>query len=116
MIQEQYVSLKVAKLAKEKGFNEPCKEYYEWGNDYPSILPWGTNQEDLRDERGILAPTQAMLARWFREIHHINVEVICLADGYRWRIYQDGIATYSNAFNNYEGAKESGLQEALKRI
>lgn len=29
MIEEAYVSFETAKLAKEKGFNEPCLFYYE---------------------------------------------------------------------------------------
>ena len=29
MIEQEYISFETAKLAKEKGFNEPCKYFYE---------------------------------------------------------------------------------------
>lgn len=121
MIKEQYVSLSTAKLAKEKGYNELCCTIYKDGLLKIHKSHNGNNYSNLISNKGLSgkcfsAPTQSILARWFREIHHINVEAICLADGYRWRIYQDGIATYSHAFDNYEEAMESGLQNASDRI
>lgn len=141
MIEEAYVSFETAKLAKEKGFDEPCKEYYECGNDYTSSLPWGTNQEDFRDEKDILAPTQAMLARWLREKYNVHVIPKPIYDSDRLEQYgcdihcpdKNGLVftiispvfpVYKQTSNHnmtkelgtYEESMEAGLQEALKLI
>lgn len=47
MNKEDYVSLEVAKLLKEKGFNEPCDFYYkEFKTEVVSRLPRGEKKEE----------------------------------------------------------------------
>ena len=69
-ITEDYVSFEIAKLLKEKGFNEPCYACYlnkELSHyDYTS-----TNFELIEDV--ISAPTQQMAIKWLRKEKGIAV-------------------------------------------
>lgn len=72
IIKEDYVSFEVAKLLKEKGFNEPCFYYYKDGNLMFSPFLKGRNsyQTDTYS-----APTLQMAMRWLREVHHLYIDV-----------------------------------------
>ena len=92
MITEDYVSFEVAKLLRDKGFNDKCiyyyiqtKEMFEIDTRYHIAL---TTQEllDLQiigeKEDRYAAPTQAITMRWLREVHNLSVEVYRTACGY----------------------------------
>ena len=127
MITEQYVSFETAKLAKEKGFNEPCRHYYlngakEVNNETIMIydLPYPYNSTD---KNYFAAPTQSLLARWLREKHKLFIEVT--VDSIRLiregdsKIVNLKNADYTNnkeEFRSYEEAMEAGLQDALKLL
>lgn len=127
MIEEQYVSFETAKLAKEKGFNEPCRHYYlngakEVNNETIMIydLPYPYNSTD---KNYFAAPTQSLLARWLREKHKLFIEVT--VDSIRLiregdsKIVNLKNADYTNnkeEFRSYEEAMEAGLQDALKLL
>lgn len=73
MITEDYVSFKVAKLLKEKGFNEPClKQYYNNGelSDVSIEAKYNTivNQ--------VSAPTIQMVMEWLRKVHNIHIAIV----------------------------------------
>lgn len=73
MIEEQYVSFEVAKLLKEKGFNEPTLAYaYCQGMISYYSRPKVTDPLSIEAGR-IPLPTQQMAMRWLREVHHIHV-------------------------------------------
>lgn len=89
MITEDYVSFEVAKLLKEKGFDEQCFTYYD-GIDKESInrfdrglhfnnnsYPWGVPYNAKEAKEYVVAPTHQMAMRWLREVHNIHTE-ICL--------------------------------------
>lgn len=72
MITEDYVSFEVAKLLKEKGFNEPC-----WNCYYDSELehyfrPVKNNEWPLNR---VSVPTHQMALKWLREVHNIVIEI-----------------------------------------
>ena len=130
MITEQYVSVETAKLAKEKGFNEPCRHYYlngakEVNNETIMIydLPYPYNSTD---KNYFAAPTQSLLARWLREKYNVSVEVYSSVFRYQHNIRNIdstciGGSDYSKtngggAWSSYEEAMEDGLQEALKLL
>ena len=70
-ITEDYVSFEVAKLLKEKGFNEfTFSDYNENG-----IAQF--NEVETRVAKGYQRPTLQMAMKWLREVHHIYTE-ICL--------------------------------------
>ena len=137
MIEEAYISFDTAKLAKEKGFDEPCLRFYSLNYDvhnsllgldnkanYISNSKWDSLRCDITNN--ISAPTQSLLARWLREKHNMCVEVYCIACNFIWNICKtDGTDTKSSeysgpndggAWDSYEDAMENGLQEALKML
>ena len=96
-MEEQLISFETAKLAKEKGFNECCKnsyinretlslyhvahDYYEYTckEDFPLVkdcinffapihLPW------------YKVPSQSLLQKWLRDVHQIEIHIDCITE------------------------------------
>lgn len=107
MIKEDYVSFEIAKLLKEKGFDEGCFQYYviclkwdgvpyqdyviEFRRLYPEDEPL-INSKGLKcfsEERNkhsvFSAPTLQMVMKWLREVHNIHIEI--LANGFQSETY-----------------------------
>lgn len=99
-MKDELVSFEVAKLAKEKGFNEKCSHYYihKFGNsEYlkrdHGKLKFFTGSLDENDMKNymcfrnsskgqphiIIAPTQSLLQKWLRELK--DIDVIITPDG-----------------------------------
>ena len=142
---ETLVTLKIAKLAKAKGFNVPTIWYY-----HPSYglseTPFHENDE-MENMNGpdwakgyYSAPTQSLLQKWIREIHFIHSYIVpsgflvkdsitdekwsfCgtrdltknSSDNYWVRKEQDKIYEKKH-FKSYEDALEIALLESLKLI
>jgi len=100
---EQLTSFKNAKLANEKGFNEYClSTYFE-------VKP-------------IYVPTQALLQKWLREKHNIQITILRGFDGgsKNWfYIGEIGLVIANKRVSSgttYEEVLEEALFEALKLI
>lgn len=137
MIEEQFVSFETAKLLKEAGFNVPCRgvyvtdrtgyyEFREYDNKQTvDDLCWNT-EDGFQYE--YLAPTQALAARWLREVHRISVDAAFMASSTNIDVWQYFIGkmddmiwpgdfeTSERTYATYEEAMEAGLQEAIKLI
>jgi hypothetical protein len=121
-MEEQLVELEVAKLAKEKGFNEIC--YHHFGCDEESF--GGRGKIGSRNSQWInccTRPTQGLLQRWLREIHniHVNVSPLHLTSGWRQQAYSMEEGHYNGAsagfhYKTFEKALEEGLLQGLKLI
>lgn len=137
-MEEQLVSLEVAKLLKDKGFNIPCESCY--------VLTTNSLWELLGERRGtwceictqidwnngkngntISAPTQSIVAKWLREKHNFHIIIYNNASGYGYEITKADNGTHiSNDMNDgpnsrglwdtYEEALEAGLLGTLKLI
>lgn len=70
MITEDYVSLEVAKLLKEKGFNEPTWTRYEDGNEVIFGDKYDWNNSPMGQTS---APTLQMAMKWLRETFNIHI-------------------------------------------
>lgn len=126
MIEESCVSFDTAKLLKEAGFDVPTSTHYSnSGEVWQSSAP-----EDYNDDKSCKAcsrPTQALAARWLREVHHINVYA-CFDyerfDERKWfftrehTLVNDDSAVYCSItnYNSYEEALESGLKHGLELV
>ena len=128
---ECYVSLEVAKLLKDAGFDWECKEYYYnfattgWSLSFDdNFVNWNS-----WSERYISAPTLDVAQRWLRENKDFDINVLTDFDSVKRLYYvryvvKDGhYKTYyiSNNrsyvyFNTYEEAQESGIKKALEII
>ena len=119
-MKEQIVSFKVAKLAKEKGFDIECdRSFYTQGHDLiPSLL----NSNYKYSPFLCIAPTQSLLQKWLREKHKIIILIDIIFDDFVCKIRKDNeteFVYYNNhvrRFKVYEQALEVGLYKALKLI
>ena len=124
MIEEQFVSFDTAKMLKEAGFDVPCHYSYDNVGGFRWFKIGGSTPKGW-----VPCPTQALAARWFREVHHLNVyacfDYVCFDDGERkWffmrenTMINDYTSVYCSiiSYDSYEQALEAGLQEAIKLI
>ena len=134
MIEESYVSFSTAKLLKEAWFDIPCRGIYVTDRTgYYEFREYDNKQtkDDLRwnIEDGFqyeyLAPTQALAARWLREVHHYAVCVWYSAEHEKWfyahgnldnMMFDEEYSISEFIYDSYEQALEAGLQEAIKLI
>lgn len=125
MIEESYVSLKTARMLKEVGFDVPCNsQYTENEFAWENLRKTDFNKNDYVFSR----PTQALAARWLREVHRIVVDVTFippLFDGVNWQyfignmddmVWEGDFEPSERKYATYEEALEAGLQEAIKLI
>ena len=137
MIEESYVSFDTAKMLKEAGFNVPCRgvyvtdrtgyyEFREYDNKQTTDdLCWNT-EDGFQYE--YLAPTQALAARWLREVHRTSVDAEFMAPSTNIDVWQYFIGkmddmiwpgdfeTSERTYATYEQAMEAGLQKAIELI
>jgi len=72
MITEDYVSFEIAKLLKEKGFDEVTSKWYlKYKGEY-SLVSRGSAEHT---DDSIDVPTLQMAMRWLREVHHLFIGV-----------------------------------------
>lgn len=126
MIQERYCSYEVAKLLKEKGFDEITIGYYTPTKELHFSFLGETNSSWL--DGSISAPTPQMACDWLREIHRVFISIDAYSadhyegyiDGFEIDIHQNasriivpsGIAIQSN----YEEAVEAALKYVLENL
>ena len=136
-MQEQLVSFKVAKLAKEKLFGidfvgtEYVPAFYCKKSDVNNFQETEIQIEDGFMKDFYLRPTQSLLQKWLRDKHEIHIFVIpCEPSSYSkykhlsvvwiYDIYKHLLVEYghSNKGDNlsYEQALDEGLYEALTLI
>ena len=144
-MEEQLINFETAKLAKEKGFNIPTRNFYAdftWKSiEVYSCIEVGYNEftDSMENNHGFgditLIPTQSLLQKWLREVHNIEVLIsrippeAVLADKnkgknilrnyncYVWNLNSNPRISNNGIFLDiYEEALEAGLQEALKLI
>ena len=125
MIEESYVSFDTAKLLKEVGFDVPCNSYYELEDGEvvrkDCIRPYDHNCfEDTVCSR----PTQALAARWLREVYNVAIYSLYDDDMEQWFYVVDAFTKNpvingfqsGSEYDDYESAFEDGLREAIKLI
>lgn len=121
-MEETLISFKVAKLAKEKGFDWETQKVYdadETNIKNPTIYIYG---EDLSGDDELYAPTQSLLQKWIREVHNISIKIDDFYTESKLRFDCNVCKLGSQednpkgCYSNYEEALEEGLYEALLLI
>ena len=125
MIVEQFVSFDTARMLKEAGFDVPCfNQYTERGTIWHCDCPENFNKSQCATS----CPTQALAARWLREVHRIVVNVAYIPPHVGrdvWKYFVGGMDDMvwpgdyepsDRKYETYEEAMEVGLQEAIKLI
>ena len=121
MIGEQFVSFDTAELLKEAGFEANLKtRYVEEEKDEWAFWDSGTKRSDYNYfDDTIACPTQALAARWLREVHNIDVMVdVYNRDYYVCNVYKNKhlMIIRNMVTSSFEKALEEGLCEAIKLI
>ena len=83
-ITEDYVSFEVAKLLKEKGFDEGCYAYWH-ENENRLIISQSIHAiQNVTNPCffGPAAPTLQMAMKWLREVHNLHIEIVRGPKGY----------------------------------
>lgn len=121
---EELVTLETAKLLKEKGFNEYCKNVIDIDNILKVTL-YRTNSN--LPKQCFSLPTQYLAQRWLRETKNLHIEIYRSAVGYGYAIVKADNGTWQEdddsrgpndggLWDTYEEALEAGLVECLKLI
>jgi hypothetical protein len=121
---EELVTLETAKMLKEKGFNEYCKNVIsDKGLMMETIF---RTSKDL-PKSFYSCPMQSIAQKWIRETKNLHISIIRNACGYGYDICKADNGTHiindlsdgpndGGNWDAYEEALEAGLQEALKLI
>ena len=121
---EEFVTLETAKLMKEKGFNEYCKNVIDIDNILKVTL-YRTNSN--LPKQCFSLPTQSIAQKWLRETKNLHIEIYRSAVGYGYAIVKADNGTWQEdddskgtndggLWDTYEEALEAGLVECLKLI
>ena len=123
MIKEAYCSFEVSKMLKEKGFDEPCRAYWDDQPVLSSRILFRTIESHKHYNREVSAPTHQMAMAWLREIHHIIFVFKpsyfsgdeCIYWSYeRW--CGDNFDGEVLSFKTYEDAVEAALKYVLENL
>lgn len=115
MITEDYVSFEVAKLLKEKGFDQNCATYYldgqVWRHYHGEVIPKG--------KQIYAAPTQAMAMKWLRKNYQIFIRPnISFLYPIKWYseifCYGDNLKTQQDIKTEYYDSPEQACEAAIK--
>tara|TARA_R110000787_G_scaffold62446_2_gene141233 strand:- start:322 stop:798 length:477 start_codon:yes stop_codon:yes gene_type:complete len=126
-MKDELVSFELAKLAKDKGFNEYCENAFdvykdknisenikdetaiEFFDGFVKDLHGYKNyrgadakenylhRRDISDDLWLLRPTQSLLQKWLREVHNIHLEV---SYSKHWKGYQQRYSDWRNRKEN----------------
>lgn len=143
MITEDYCSFEVAKLLKEKGFDEACYSYYMTTKTLHTTFHNRVHVEEephfnSRDLNGMYdvdessiedicsAPTHQTAMKWLREVHGIFIAINNDDLDFNWQCYNlinrgstldPKILSESYAgYKTYEEAVEAALKYTLKNL
>lgn len=114
---DDYVSLEMARLLKEAGFDWKC----EWFFTEKELLGHSSiseNHNEIHEYGGCSRPTLSLAAKWLRKKNNIYVEVIRKFTCWKFSLINLNpvciIKLTAGSFNTYEEALEEGLKEALE--
>jgi hypothetical protein len=131
MIHEEICTYEVAKLAKEKGFDWKCRDYYNRNSDLRVNGIYALEYTNSQIDEGYMtAPTQSLLQRWLREEKGVTICVDIFDDGWFFDIstfYKQGTGIYevdipykssnvSPVYDTYELALEDAELYCLKNL
>jgi len=127
-IAEDYISFKVAKLLKEKGFDEKCYLQYKENGTY-IVRTESPVYNSLLDDNDCAGPTQSMAMKWLRKQHNFNVNIELTINGYFCsfsHIVRDSLGyiidiEYLEAwktpyYDSYEKACDEGIKYCLENL
>lgn len=109
------VNFELAKLLKEKGFDEPCFYTYINGELCEEGFLFNHSIRSHERQEFISAPTIAEVVMWLYEKHGVWIEVLKLLDGTFSPFMQDVLLELSVCKTPTE-AYEAGIEYVLKNL
>ena len=125
MITEDYVSFEIAKLLKEKGFDEGCRAHYGTAGSF-SYEKYEVEASGCEIHNAILAPTLQMAMKWLRKKY--NLEIYPYHDMFQennkwWYGIEKFTKGCSNCqyeeepiYSTYEEAAEAAIKYCLENL
>lgn len=128
MITEDYVSFEIAKLLKEKGFNEiKCNTCYKWNGNFCNNR---RSMSGIDNEICYQAPTLQMAMKWLRKNFNMNPVPYATSIGWYFEVfdlthrditscallYDAGIPSKEKMLGTYEEACEAGIRYCLENL
>lgn len=122
-ITEDYVSFEIAKLLKEKGFNESIRCWYDNFQDFHEEGVRMCNTDCLPPT--IMCPTLQMAMKWLREVHKLHIGIVRGPKGYHITIETIplGVVKYitreiigTTYVDSYEVACEVAIKYCLENL
>ena len=109
---EELVTLETAKLLKEKGFNEYCKDIIKEDNNriMQSVFRTNKNLPKLCYSR----PTQSIAQKWLRETKNLHIEIYRNACGYGYTIVKANNGTWMED-DDSKGPNDGGSGTPTKK-
>lgn len=119
MITEDYVSFEIAKLLKEKGFDEDIDLWYDENGEmfsrhkYDISGDWRVNAQ----QKVYLCPTLQMAMKWLREKHKITIGIVFNRNRIYYEIHQNNEFVFCvDTPKSYEKVCDEAIKYCLLRI
>jgi len=130
MIKEDYVSFEIAKLLKEKGFDEDINLWYDETGEMFFELKYniGRNWRVRNNQKVYECPTLHMAMKWLRDVHGVHLalfpydvengavrylpEILIISNGTQQLEYVEGL----NICESYEQAAEAAIKYCLENL
>ena len=126
MVTEDYVSFEIAKLLKEKGFDEQTVRCYNLKKELCVCQCIGDETINSTPNYLIAAPTHQMAMKWIRESFSLYIDIELLSGpSFSWYIllmndpkYMMGCSedTTIHYYNSYEEACEAAIKYTLENL
>lgn len=120
---EDYCSYEVAKLLKEKGFDEPCRTYYEDKKFVDDVCTQYYQWNSKSSFGQISAPSHQVVMKWLRKEHHIHIGINPISrKDYYATIYDVadfddyGIISTTKCFFHAEEVTEAAIKYCLENL
>ena len=126
-ITEDYVSFEIAKLLKEKGFDEICFTWYTGKGKFKqgknTYDDYHMNHFQDMDVAKCSAPTLQMAMKWLREVHNLFVDIYYdydFREGYKFSIHKltkgTTLETNNENYSTYEQACDKAIKYCLENL
>lgn len=126
MMTEDYVSFEIAKLLKEKGFNEiKCNTCYKWNGNFCNNR---RSMSGIDNEICYQAPNLQMAMKWLRNQHNLHIMVDCIGsknyiptiqficNSKDIKVESDENKICGNGFDSFEEACEAAIKYCLENL
>ncbi len=111
-MEDDLITFETAKLAKEKGFDIPCKNFY-YTETFKTKKVRKTEELQKVHDKKYLAPTQSLLQKFIREKRSVHIEIHRNASGYYWSMCKENGGT-DLGWSDHKGPNLGGVWDKFE--